>query len=470
MTSGRNPASLEFSLNGTTVSINGIRSQSTLLDVIRARNLTGAKEGCAEGECGACMVLMVADCGGKSAYRAVNSCLMLAPMAAGREIYTVESLASAGELCEAQKAMAAAGGSQCGYCTPGFVVSLVAEQYRPGRTGPCATEALGGNLCRCTGYRPIADAARSLGPPPAGKFLERLKRPAPPARPYRWERDGEFFDRPATISDCVSIAACHPDARWIAGATDLAVESNIRQRRWAKLVSLEAVAELAEFDDGPDEVRIGAALPLTELAERWTAAPEIVRQCLPLFGSPAIRNRATLGGNLATASPIGDGAPVLLALGAVLDLIGPGGPRVLAAPDFFNSYRKSALLPGELIAGIRILKPLPSFARFYKVAKRRMDDISTVAAGFAVDFGSDGCVSAARLALGGVAATPVRVRKAEDALLGHCFDRASVHRAQTALDAELQPLSDHRGSAEYRREVAKSLLDKFIWEYQESLR
>ena len=168
-----------FLLNNRRVSLHAAGLQTTLLDYIRAQGLTGAKEGCAEGECGACTVVLVADRAGGSEYRAVNSCLMLAPMAAGQEIYTVEALAAEGKLAEVQQAMAAGGGSQCGYCTPGFVMSLFAEHYRPGRTGPCDPHELGGNLCRCTGYRPIRDAALSLGPAPAGTFLDRLSRPAP---------------------------------------------------------------------------------------------------------------------------------------------------------------------------------------------------------------------------------------------------------------------------------------------------
>src|SRR3984957_7665392 len=168
-----------FLLNNRLVSVGDMGLQNTLLDYIRAQGLTGAKEGCAEGECGACTVVLVADRAGRSEYRAVNSCLMLAPMAVGHEIYTVEPLAADGKLEEVQQAMAAAGGSQCGYCTPGFIMSMFAEQYRPGRTGPCDPHELGGNLCRCTGYRPIRDAVLSLGPAPEGDFLDRLSRPAP---------------------------------------------------------------------------------------------------------------------------------------------------------------------------------------------------------------------------------------------------------------------------------------------------
>src|SRR5215831_13605057 len=221
MTAGPTTHSIQFLLNGRSISLDNVGTQATLLDVLRDRGLTGAKEGCAEGECGACMVLDVAHRDGGSTYHAINSCLMLAPMAAGREIYTVEALADNGDLVEAQKAMAAAGGSQCGYCTPGFVVSLFAEQYRPNRTGPCDPHALAGNLCRCTGYRPIADAARSLGPPPKGAFLDRLAQPAPELPNVAYESGDTRFDRPVSLDECLSVAATDPEVRWIAGATDI---------------------------------------------------------------------------------------------------------------------------------------------------------------------------------------------------------------------------------------------------------
>src|SRR5271154_7395116 len=187
-----------FLLNNRLVSVRDIGVQTTLLDYIRAQGLTGAKEGCAEGECGACTVVLVADRAGRSEYRAVNSCLMLASMAAGHEIYTVEALASDGKLAEVQQAMSAEGGSQCGYCTPGFVMSLFAEHYRPGRSGACDPHELGGNLCRCTGYRPIRDAALSLGPAPEGDFLHRLSRPAPQLDAVEYEMAGARFSRPAS--------------------------------------------------------------------------------------------------------------------------------------------------------------------------------------------------------------------------------------------------------------------------------
>ena len=458
----------EFLLNGRRADLKGSAVQATLLDYLREKGLTGAKEGCAEGECGACTVVMVMDDSGGSAYRAVNSCLMFAPMAADREIYTVEALAAEGELAEVQKAMAAAGGSQCGYCTPGFVMSMFAEQYRRDRSGPLDPHELGGNLCRCTGYRPIRDAALSLGPAPKGEFLARLSRPAAPLTSVHHQGGKSRFSRPETLEECFRALAEDPEARIIAGGTDLGVESNLRGARWKHLVSLEAIGELRECSESEDRVLIGAGLPLSEIPALWQTVPEAVREWLVLFGSPTIRNRATLGGNLATASAIGDGAPLLLALGASLHLVNAGGRRVVPLETFFVSYRRTALLSGELIAAIEIPKPLPAFVKFYKVATRRMDDISTVAACMAMDWTESGGVERCRFAFNGVAAIPVRAAAAEAAVTGLRWNQAAVERAQASLDRSIQPISDHRGSAEYRLAVAKSLVAKFLWDRREA--
>ncbi len=465
-TAGATPPA--FLLNNRRVSIQDAGVQTTLLDCIRAQGLTGAKEGCAEGECGACTVVLVANRAGGSEYRAVNSCLMLAPMAAGHEILTVEALAADGNLSEVQQAMAAGGGSQCGYCTPGFVMSLFAEHYRPGRSGPCDPHELGGNLCRCTGYRPIRDAALSLGPAPTGDFLDRLSRPAPRLEAIEYEASGARFSRPSSIDQCLSILAADPDARLISGGTDLVVESNLRARRWSHLVSVEAIGELREFSDSASSVTIGAALPLNEIAMHWGEAPEVFLQWLRLFASPPLGNRATLGGNLATASPIGDGAPLLLALDARVQLASQRGRRTVPLHSFFVSYRRTVLAPDELIAAVEIPKPLPQFLRFYKVAKRRMDDISTVAAAMAMDWDATGRVARARFAFGGVAAIPLRAVAAEEAIIGQRWNDAAVDGVQAVLDRALSPIGDHRGSADYRLAVAKSLVAKFLWERREA--
>jgi xanthine dehydrogenase small subunit len=451
---------ITFLLNGSRVHLDSPSPQMTLLDFVRQQGLTGAKEGCAEGECGACAMALVEANGSGSAYRVVNSCLMFLPMAADREIYTVESLAASGELSEAQRAMAAGGASQCGYCTPGFVMSLFAEQHRPGREGTCDTMALSGNLCRCTGYRPIRDAANSLGPAPDSGFRDRLSDPAPELNAFSTER----FSRPATLKDCLAILRERPDAALVAGGTDLAVESNLRDSRWPHLVSVEAIAELRQFSSTAQRVMIGAGLPLSDIGRVWADAPEVFRDWLGLFASPLIRNRATLGGNLATASPIGDAAPMLLALDAVVHIAGSAGQRALPLSSFFLGYRQTAMLPGEIIVSVEIPRPLPQFVRFYKIAKRRLDDISTVAAAMAMDLDGGGRVQRSRFAFGGVAATPLRVTEAENAVMGEAWDEAAVKRVQDVFDRALTPLSDHRGSKEFRLEVSKSLVAKYWWE------
>jgi xanthine dehydrogenase small subunit len=451
---------VEFLLNGRAVHVDDPAPQMTVLDFVRAEGLTGAKEGCAEGECGACAVALVEPENGASAFRVINSCLMFLPMAAGREIYTVESLAVDGQLNEAQRAMAQAGGSQCGYCTPGFVVSLFAEQYRPDRLGPCDVRALGGNLCRCTGYRPIRDAALSLGAAPNDAFRQRLDLEAPALLPF----SGAGFSRPGSIKDCLAILEHDRGATLVAGATDLGVESNLRGRRWPHLVSLDAIGELRELVDAPERVMIGSALPLSEVARRWVAAPPVMGEWLGLFGSPLIRNRATIGGNLATASPIGDSAPLLLAFDTSVHLASVSERRRVDLASFFTGYRATAVRPGELITSIEVAKPLPQFVRFYKASKRRLDDISTVAAGMSIDFDERGRVRQARFAFGGVAATPVLVTEAERAIVGEPWDEHAVVRVQRVLDRCLTPMSDHRGSKEYRLAVSKGLVEKFWWE------
>ena len=453
---------IEFLLNGRRVRVDAPPTDVTLLDFIRGQGLTGAKEGCAEGECGACAVVLVTPHDATSAYRVVNSCLMSLPVAAHHEIYTVEALAEHGELADAQRVMAAAGGSQCGYCTPGFVMSLFAEHYRPGRVGSCDPLALAGNLCRCTGYRPIRDAALALGPAPAGEFRDRLQRPAPRIDAMALDN----FSRPTTIDECLATLATHPGATLIAGGSDLGVESNLRGRRWTHLVSLEAIDELRECTETATSVKLGAALPLADIERRWSSAPAAFSQWLTLFASPPIRNRATLGGNLVTASPIGDAAPLLAALGAVVHVAGRDGRREIPLSSFFIAYRRTAMRPGEVLTTIEIPKPFPQLLRFYKVSKRRLDDISTVSAAMAMDRDAGGRVHRARFAFGGVAETPLRVVEAEEAVTGHFWNEATLERVQRIMERALTPISDARGSKEYRLEVSKSLVEKFWWEHR----
>uniref|UniRef100_Q02C49 Molybdopterin dehydrogenase, FAD-binding n=1 Tax=Solibacter usitatus (strain Ellin6076) TaxID=234267 RepID=Q02C49_SOLUE len=447
-----------FHLNGEAVFVeHAPNSQTTLLDFLRSRGLTGAKEGCAEGECGACTVAFVRAHDHGSVYCPVNSCLIFLPMVAGQEIYTVEALAASGELNPVQQSIGERGGSQCGYCTPGFVMSLFAEHYRPGRDTACDPHAMDGNLCRCTGYRPLRDAALALAPAPGDTFRRRLDLPAPSIPAFT----SPHFSRPATVDACLELLSRHPDARLVSGGTDLAVESNLLGRVFPHLVSLEALEELRVFRRTGDHIEIGAGHTLSEIAALWHDAPPAFFEWIELFASPLIRNRATLGGNLATASPIGDAAPLLLALDASVLIAAESGTRTVPLHEFYLDYRKTALAPGEILVSVLIPTPLPDELRFYKAAKRRLDDISTVAAAFSLTFDAASRIHTARLAYGGVAAVPLRCTEAEAALTGRSWNQSAVAAATSAIAATIHPLSDHRGSAAYRLALAQSLLAKF---------
>jgi xanthine dehydrogenase small subunit len=293
-----------------------------------------------------------------------------------------------------------------------------------------------------------------------------LTRPAPKLNGIR----EEGFSRPETLAECLDLLERDTEARIVAGATDLAVESNLKGRRFRHLVSVEALAELRVFRETDEAVEIGAGLTLTEIGARWTGAPAVFREWLPLFASPLIRNRATIGGNLATASPIGDAAPLLLALDAQVKVASAGAWGAIALEDFFVGYRRTALEPGELLVSVVVPKDGAAWrgqARFFKIAKRKLDDISSVAACFAIALDEGGRVESARFAYGGVAATPVRAFEAEGVVLGRVWNENTVHRAQDVVARTLRPMDDHRASAAYRLAMAQSLIEKFWWERQE---
>jgi xanthine dehydrogenase small subunit len=449
--------SVRFLLNGKPTEARDDEPHVSLLAYLRGAGLTGAKEGCAEGECGACAVALVhAEPGRRAQLIAVNSCLLPLGSLEGRALWTVEGVAAPdGSLHPVQSALAESGGSQCGYCTPGFVMSLFCEYYREGRE-EYDPEAISGNLCRCTGYRPIVEAARSL--PLADDLERKLRLIQCPAREQGGE--SERFLRPHSLAEACDALAQHARARPLAGGTDLMVEANLHHARFAQLVSLENLPELRVFERGDDELVIGAALSLEQIAQHAHALP-LFDQLLPSFASRLIRQRATLGGNLATASPIGDAAPVLLALDAQLELVGSEGARRLPLSEFFTGYRKTALEPGELIATVRVPLPAPRLTRFYKVSKRVLDDISTVAAAFALDLDAHGRVVRLRAAYGGVAATPLRAHELEQLALGKPWTRDTLALLLGTLCRLGSPLSDARGSAGYRRALTEKLLEKF---------
>jgi xanthine dehydrogenase small subunit len=457
-----------LTVNGSPLELGEIDPHTTVLDFLRARGLIGSKEGCAEGECGACAVaLLRSDPSGGSRYVAINSCLTLVASIAGGELLTVEGVRLGPDtLHPVQTAMVEHAGSQCGYCTPGFVVSMFAEYYRRDRPA-WDPEAIAGNLCRCTGYRPIRDAMRSVGSPaPGDRFAARLDQPAPKLgslTQLRRER-GRRLLRPSGLTEALELLAAEPDAKLVAGGTDVVVEVNLRDARWPTLISLEAVTELRSLGIFDDQIEIGAGLSLSDLEHGLHGAVPLLDELFPLFSSRLIRNRATLGGNLVNASPIGDGPPVLLALDAAVELMSKTGTRTVALAEFFTGYRKTVLAPGELLSKIHVPRRQLSHAHFYKVSKRVLDDISTVAAAFALELDQSGKITHARLAYGGIAATPVRARAAEDALLGRPWTRESVAAVAPLLARAGTPMSDHRGSAEYRAAMMMRLLEKFLAE------
>jgi len=468
-------------VNGRIRELGEVGGHVTLLEWLRADGLTGCKEGCAEGECGACAVL-VARPGGPDRTRwvAVNACLVPAAAFDRQEVVTAEGLGQPGRLHPVQREMADRGGSQCGYCTPGFVCSMAAEYYRPGRQpavhhlngsgaadhehGPNGFDlhALSGNLCRCTGYRPIRDAAYALGQPDSGDpFLARMAQAAPPAAATTTSSPQGSYVRPADLAAALDLFAAHPDAQLVAGSTDWGVELNIRHARAALTIGIDRLEELREFSLRPDRIDVGAALSLSEIESLLDGRVPLLADLFPQFGSRLVRNGATLGGNLGTASPIGDASPVLLALDASLVLACAAGEREVPMASYFTGYRQSVRRPGELIKTIRIPLPLAPVTSFHKIAKRRFDDISSVAVAYALTLDDDGRVASVRIGLGGVAATPLRATAAEETLTGRPWTSETISAAAGELARAGTPMGDHRASGGYRIAMLRNSLLKF---------
>ena len=464
---------LRFNLNGAWVEERAVSPTTTLLRYLRDhRHQTGTKEGCAEGDCGACTVAIAElDQRGEPTWRAVNSCLVLLPMVQGKHVVTVEALKQGEQYHPAQVAMAKALGSQCGYCTPGIVMSMFEATYRADLDAPWKLDdQLCGNLCRCTGYRPIRDAAKAVaGSCPADAFKQALRGATPQSMELRYEAAGQRFVTPTTLTQLWDELDAHPDARFVVGGTDLSLEVTKKFAVLPKLVSLEGLSALKKLAVLPDGgVRLGSGASISDVeAFSATRLPSLHRM-VRYFGARQIKHRGTVGGNLCTASPIGDLAPALISLGATAVMEGRGSERRVPLEQFFVGYRKTALAPNQLHTAVEVPAVPPSArAVSYKVSKRRELDISAVSAGLYVDTDAQGVVTVARLAFGGMAATPKRASNTEKALVGQRWSATSVDAAARLIATDFTPMSDHRGSAAYRSLVAANLLRGFFDETSE---
>lgn len=459
------PASI--TINNKKIKIKGTSPNITLLEYLRQQGYIGTKEGCGDGDCGACTVAIISEnSAGKPQYQAMNSCLIPLGSVIGKEIITVEGIAENGKLHPVQEAMVKTGGSQCGYCTPGFIMSLFASYYE-GKVDDISVE---GNLCRCTGYIPIRRAAQMVtNQHPQDKFSEKLQEISLENTEFNYQDEDHKFYRPTNLARVLSLLQEYPEAVLIAGGTDLGLELSHHSQDYPILISLEAVAELQTFTQTDEYVEIGAAIPLSNLKQHLAGMFPSIDEMVHWFAACQVRNRATLGGNIGTASPIGDLLPVLLSLDAKLKITGIEGTRILPLADFFHGYRQTDLKTGEVIVTVQIPTTLPPDAvkrlsHAYKIGKRGTDDISIVAAAFTIDLDANNQVVQARLGYGGVAATPIRALEVESLLEGKPWNIKTIEEVKPILRETFTPLTDLRASADYRKILVANLLEKFFIE------
>lgn len=467
-------ASIRFLRRGKIVELTHVPPMRTVLDWLRLDERSrGTKEGCNEGDCGACTVALGSLKNGKLVYEPVNACILLVGQLDGKELVTVDDLADGETLHPVQQALVDTHGSQCGFCTPGFVMSLFTLYSQGG--APTRDEIathIAGNLCRCTGYRPIIEAAQACC---TGKAADRWAKGAKEAaRQLASLDDGadvfvgtadSFIARPSSPEMLARLAAENPDATIVSGATDVGLWITKQMRSLPKIILTGGVKQLHAVETTRDAVTLGAAATYAEAMPALAAIDADVSEVLRRLGSTQVRASGTVGGNIANGSPIGDTPPMLIALGATLTLRHGGSERSLPLESFFIAYGKQDRKPGELVWRIEVpkLKPNEAF-RAYKISKRFDQDISAVMSAF--KFALDGrTVSAARIAFGGMAATPKRAAQAEATLQSASLDQpASWEAAIAALAKDFQPISDMRASAAYRIEVAQGLLRKALME------
>jgi xanthine dehydrogenase small subunit len=464
-------AAVRFLLGHGPREIRDIDPTMTVLEWLRrVEHRMGTKEGCAEGDCGACTVVVAKPQGDGLELQAVNSCIRFVPTLDGCQLLTVEDLkAPDGTLHPVQQAMVESHGSQCGFCTPGFVMSLY-KLYRDG--GELSVDeiddALAGNLCRCTGYGPIIQAAQAMRATPGsdahlGAAAARTHAALTALRDEEivaLEHDGRRFFAPATLDQLADLLVEHPEATVLAGSTDVGLWVTKQFRELPVVVYIGRVEELRRIEQGADSIEIGAGVSYQDampvLAVEWPDMGELIRR----LGSVQIRNMGTIGGNIANGSPIGDGPPALIAADATLVLRRGAERRRMPLEAFFLGYGKQDRQPGEFVEKVIVPRRDPAIRfRCYKISKRFDQDISAVMGAFAIRLEA-GKVASARIAYGGMAATPRRATAAEQALVGRPWRRDVVEAAMLALGQDFTPLTDMRASADYRMRVARNLLLK----------
>lgn len=466
---------IQFLLNRELRTEHALDPNVTVLNYLREHvGKTGTKEGCASGDCGACTVVVGELDGERVRYRTLNSCLTFVSSLHGKQLITVEDLKHQGKLHSVQQAMVDCHGSQCGFCTPGFIMSLFALQKNSSGFDKGATmEALAGNLCRCTGYRPIIDAAEQAccqkQPDQFDAFetdtVAKLKSIAPRETAELNSGDKRCLV-PLTVADLADLYTANPEARLLAGGTDLALEVTQFHRELPVMIYVGHIEDMKRIEVTDEAIEIGAAAALSDCYEALSHEYPDFGELLHRFASLQIRNQGTLGGNIGNASPIGDAPPLLIALGAQIALRQGNTRRILPLQDYFLDYKVTARQEAEFIEKIIVPRKQANQAfRAYKVSKRLDDDISAVCAAFNLTI-EDGVVRDARIAFGGMAAIPKRANACEAALVGSAWYPGVIERACDALGEDFTPLSDFRASKEYRLLTAQNLLRKFFLEQQ----
>jgi xanthine dehydrogenase small subunit len=464
---------IRFYRRGRLIERSDLAPDVTLLDYLRLEErATGTKEGCAEGDCGACTVVLRRLHGGRIVYRPVNACIMLAGQADGAEVIAVEDIAD-GQLHPVQQAMVEKHGSQCGFCTPGFVMGLFGL-YHSGTMAKRddVIEAISGNLCRCTGYRPIVEAGLdACTAPRPDKFTEDEKEAADRLKQIADDQDifvgtdRRFFAAPTTVKSLAKLYETHPDATLVSGATDVGLWITKELRDLPKIVWLGRVAGMDQLEDRGDSLRIGATVKVEEAATSLAAIDRDLGELVRRFGGWQVRNAATVGGNIANGSPIGDSPPALIALGAQLELQKGKKIRSLPLEDFFLDYKKQDRAPGEFVRAVTVRKlGEGEHFRCFKLSKRYDQDISAVMGAVKLRLEGDR-IADVRIAFGGMAGTPKRAKQTEKRLSGlRIGDEAAIQTALAAIAQDFQPLDDMRASAAYREETARALVAKALAE------